>query len=386
MIKKLTNKITYIGVDDKTLDLFEGQYIIPNGISYNSYLIDDEKSVIMDTVDIHKGDEWFDNLTTVLNGKSADYLIVSHMEPDHAGNIERFLKTYPNSKVIGNDKTFTYMKQFFPNLNLTDRTITVKDGDTFSFGQTNLTFIFAPMIHWPEVMMTYNTTDKILFSADAFGKFGTLDTDEEWDCEARRYYINIVGKYGYQVQILLQKAQNLDIQKIFPLHGPMLTEDLPYYINKYNIWSSYTPETKGIFIAYTSIYGHTRQAALLLKEELEKSGQTLEISDLARDDIAEAVENAFRYDRMVLACPTYDGGLFPPMDNFLNRLISKNFQNRKIGIIENGTWAPISGKKMMDKLQDLKGITFCHQKVQIKSALNEKSLQELKELSKELCE
>lgn len=364
----LGNNIYYIGVDDKDIDLFEGQYVVPNGISYNSYLIKDEKIAVMDTVDLRKCDEWMNNLETALDGKTPDYLVVLHMEPDHAGSIKKFLQKYPNTQVVANAKTFQMMTQFFEGLDLTDKQVVVNEGSELSLGQHTLIFVMAPMVHWPEVMMAYEKSEKILFSADAFGKFGALDTDEEWDCEARRYYINIVGKYGAPVQTVLKKAATLDIQKIFPLHGPMLTENLGYYINKYDIWSSYRPEDKGIFIAYTSIYGNTKQAAEKLKEILEQKGAPkVAITDLARDDMAEAVEDAFRYDRLVLASPTYEGGLFPYMETFINHLVSKNYQNRTIGFIENGSWAPVAAKKMQDMLSSLKDLRFLDEKVTIKS-------------------
>ena len=336
----LTKGVYYIGVDDKDIDLFEGQYVVPDGISYNSYVIIDEKIAVMDTVDLRKCEEWCLNLEKTLNGKEPDYLVVLHMEPDHAGSMEKFLNKYKNAKVVANEKTFVMMGQFFEKLDLSERMVVVKEGDSLSLGEHSLTFVMAPMVHWPEVMVAYESKDKILFSADGFGKFGALDVDDEWDCEARRYYINIVGKYGAQVQALLKKASGLDIQKIFPLHGPMLTENLGYYINKYDIWSSYKPEDEGIFIAYTSIYGNTKNAAYKLKEILEaRSNVKVSIADLARDDMHEAVEDAFRYDRLVLACPTYDGGLFPYMEKFINHLKAKNYQNRTVAFIENGSWA-----------------------------------------------
>ncbi len=378
----LGNNIYYIGVDDKDIDLFEGQYIVPNGISYNSYLIKDEKIAVMDTVDLRKCDEWMNNLETALDGQTPDYLVVLHMEPDHAGSIEKFLQKYPNTQVVANAKTFQMMTQFFEGLDLTDKQVVVNEGSELSLGQHTLTFVMAPMVHWPEVMMAYEKSEKILFSADAFGKFGALDTDEEWDCEARRYYINIVGKYGAPVQTVLKKAATLDIQKIFPLHGPMLTENLGYYINKYDIWSSYRPEDKGIFIAYTSIYGNTKQAAKKLKEILEQKGAPkVAITDLARDDMAEAVEDAFRYDRLVLASPTYEGGIFPYMETFINHLVSKNYQNRTIGFIENGSWAPVAAKKMRDMLSSLKDLRFLDEKVTIKSGFKTTDIPALEALA-----
>lgn len=381
----LTKGVYYIGVDDKDIDLFEGQYVVPDGISYNSYVIIDEKIAVMDTVDLRKCEEWCLNLEKTLNGKEPDYLVVLHMEPDHAGSMEKFLNKYKNAKVVANEKTFVMMGQFFEKLDLSERMVVVKEGDSLSLGEHSLTFVMAPMVHWPEVMVAYESKDKILFSADGFGKFGALDVDDEWDCEARRYYINIVGKYGAQVQALLKKASGLDIQKIFPLHGPMLTENLGYYINKYDIWSSYKPEDEGIFIAYTSIYGNTKNAAYKLKEILEaRSNVKVSIADLARDDMHEAVEDAFRYDRLVLACPTYDGGLFPYMEKFINHLKAKNYQNRTVAFIENGSWAPISAKKMKDEMSGLKNINFIEQKVTIKSAVKENDVAQFEKLAEAL--
>lgn len=383
-IQNLTNDIIYVGADDKTLDLFEGQYIIPNGISYNSYVIMDEKVAVMDTVDNRATDEWFDNLNQALADKSPDYLIVSHMEPDHAGNVQKFAEKYPNAKLVATIGAIKMMQQFFPNLNLTDRTIVVGEGDTLCLGKHTLHFVTAPMVHWPEVMMTYDDFDKVLFSADGFGKFGALDTDEDWACEARRYYINIVGKYGAQVQSVLKKVATLDIQKIFPLHGPMLTENLGYYLGKYDIWSSYKPEDKGVFIAYTSVYGHTKQAVEKLKEKLVAMGVKVSVSDLARDDMAEAVEDAFRYDKIVLATTTYDGGIFPFMETFINHLKAKNYQNRTLAFIENGSWAPVAAKKMRAEFENMKDITFVEPVVSIKSALNEQSEKQLNDLAEAL--
>lgn len=384
-IQKLTNDIIYVGADDKTLDLFEGQYIIPNGISYNSYVIMDEKVAVMDTVDNRATDEWFDNLNQALSEKQPDYLIVSHMEPDHAGNVQKFAEKYPNAKLVATIGAIKMMQQFFPKLNLDERTITVGEGDTLCLGKHTLHFVTAPMVHWPEVMMTYDDFDKVLFSADGFGKFGALDTDEDWACEARRYYINIVGKYGAQVQSVLKKAATLDIQKIFPLHGPMLTENLGYYLGKYDIWSSYKPEDKGVFIAYTSVYGHTKQAVEKLKEKLVALGVKVSVSDLARDDMAEAVEDAFRYDRIVLATTTYDGGIFPFMETFINHLKAKNYQNRTLAFIENGCWAPVAAKKMRAEFENMKDITFVEPVVTIKSALNEQSEKQLNDLAEALA-
>ncbi len=372
MMKKLTNETFYVGVDDKTLDLFEGQYIIPNGISYNSYVIMDDKIAVMDTVDKRATAEWFENLTQVLGNREPDYLIVLHMEPDHAASIELFMDKYPHAKIVSNAKTFGMIPQFFPGLSFEDRKVVVSETTPLELGKHTLQFIMAPMVHWPEVMVAYDSYDKALFSADAFGKFGALDVDEEWDCEARRYYINIVGKYGAQVQNLLKKASTLDIQKIFPLHGPMLTENLAHYIGKYDTWSSYRPEDKGIFIAYASVYGHTKAVAERLKEMIEaKSDIKVSLADLARDDMAEAVEDAFRYDRLVLASVTYDGGLFPVMESFIAHLKSKNYQNRKVGFIENGSWAPMAAKKMKAEFESLKNITLLEPVVTIKSAYKE---------------
>ncbi|MBE6443658.1 MAG: FprA family A-type flavoprotein [Alphaproteobacteria bacterium] len=379
---QLTNKIYYIGVDDKEIDLFEGQYVVPNGISYNSFVIMDNKIAVMDTVDIHFCDEWCQNLNKVLEGKQPDYLIVQHMEPDHAGSIEKFLNYYPNAKIVSNAKTFQMMPQFFEDLDVSNRQHIVVEGDELLLGEHTLTFVMAPMVHWPEVMMSYEKKEKILFSADAFGKFGALDIEEEWDCEARRYYINIVGKYGAPVQTLLKKATNLDIQKIYPLHGPMLTDNLSYYINKYDIWSSYRPEDEGIFIAYASIYGNTKKAAEKLKEILEQKGAPkVAIADLARDDMAECIEDAFRYDRLVLASSTYDGGMFPYMETFINKLKSKNYQNRRVGFIENGSWAPTAGQKMIDAMSTLKNINLINEKVTIKSTLKKSDIPNLEKLA-----
>lgn len=383
--KKLTESVYYVGADDKTLDLFEGQYVIPEGISYNSYVIMDDKIAVMDTVDKRATDEWFQNLEEVLNGKEPDYLVILHMEPDHAANIEHFLKKYKKAKLVSNPKTFNMIPQFFEHLDLEGRKVVVNEGDELSLGSHTLTFVMAPMVHWPEVMVAYEKKEKILFSADAFGKFGALDVEDEWDCEARRYYINIVGKYGAQVQALLKKAATLDIQKIFALHGPMLTENLGYYINKYDIWSSYRPEDEGILIAYASVYGHTKQAAEKLKEILEAKGAPkVAITDLARDDMAEAVEDAFRYDRLVLASVTYDGGIFPCMESFIAHLKSKNYQNRKVAFIENGSWAPIAAKKMRAELEGLKNLTFADTTVSIKSAMKDADIKQLEALADEL--
>lgn len=382
----ISESIKYIGVDDRETDLFEGQYIIPNGVSYNSYVIFDEKIAVMDTVDKIATDKWVENLEKALNGKAPDYLVISHMEPDHASNVKLFAEKYPNAKLVGNAKTFAYMPQFF-NLNVDDRKVVVKEGDTLELGQHTLTFIMAPMVHWPEVMVAYDSKDKVLFSADGFGKFGALDADEDWTCEARRYYFNIVGKYGAQVQALLKKTASLDIQTICPLHGPILNENLSYYIDKYDIWSSFRPEDTGVMIAYGSMHGNTKQAALELKALLEERGvQKVAVADLTRDDMAEAIEDAFRYDRLVVACPTYDGALFPAVEDFLYHLKIKNYQSRKVALIENGTWAPMAGKKMKEYFEGMKNITLCDTVVTVKSTLNEASVEQLKALADELAD
>ena len=383
--KKLTESVYYVGADDKTLDLFEGQYVIPEGISYNSYVIMDDKIAVMDTVDKRATDEWFQNLEEVLDGKEPDYLVVLHMEPDHAANIEHFLNKYKKAKVVSNPKTFNMIPQFFEHLDLEGRKVVVNEGDELSLGSHTLTFVMAPMVAWPGGRVAYEKKADSRCSADGFGKFGALDVEDEWDCEARRYYINIVGKYGVQVQALLKKAATLDIQKIFALHGPMLTENLEYYINKYDIWSSYRPEDEGILIAYASVYGHTKQAAEKLKEILEAKGAPkVAITDLARDDMAEAVEDAFRYDRLVLASVTYDGGIFPCMESFIAHLKSKNYQNRKVAFIENGSWAPIAAKKMRAELEGLKNLTFADTTVSIKSAMKDADIRQLETLADEL--
>lgn len=375
----------YIGVDDHDIDLFEGQYIVPNGISYNSYVIMDEKIAVMDTVDMRGEDEWFSKLSEVLGGRKPDYLVVSHMEPDHSGSILRLVKEFPDVTLVGNAKTFTFMSQFF-NIDLTDRKLVVKEGDTLKLGGHELSFIMAPMVHWPEVMVTYDSSSKILYSADGFGKFGTLDTDEDWTCEARRYYMNIVGKYGAQVQALLKKVAASDIQTICPLHGPILKENLGYYIGKYDVWSSYMPEDKGIVIACASIHGNTKKAAYKLAEKLESKGEKVSVFDLSRDDIAEVVEDAFRYDRLVLASPTYDGGLFPAMDMFLARLKSKGYKKRKVGFMENGTWAPMAAKHMRAIVETLQDIEIIEPVVTIRSALNDDSEKMMDELVDALCQ
>lgn len=382
---EVTENIKYIGVNDKTIDLFESQYAIPNGISYNSYLIKDEKNVVMDTVDRRKTDEWFENLKRELNGEEPDYLVVSHLEPDHAGNIQLLANTYPKMKIIGNQKTFDFIPQFFEIENLEERKVVVKEEDTLNIGKHTLQFIMAPMVHWPEVMCTYEQSEKILFTADGFGKFGSLDVEEEWDCEARRYYFNIVGKYGMQVQALLKKVATLDVKIICPLHGPILKENLGYYINKYDIWSSYRPEDDGVFIAYASIYGNTREAAEKMKQILEEKGaKKVSITDLTRDDMAEAIEDAFRYDKIVLASASYNMGIFPPMEQFLHHLQGKNYQSRKIGIIENGTWAPSAAKGMKEIIAKMKDINLCDTTVTIKSKMNDVNIESMNKLADEL--
>ncbi len=382
---KITEEIKYVGVNDKTIDLFESQYIVPNGISYNSYLIKDEKNIIMDTVDKRATDQWINNLENALSKENLDYLVVSHMEPDHAYNIELLTKKYPEMKIIGNDKTFTYMKQFFNIDKLEERKIVVKEGETLNIGKHTLQFFMAPMLHWPEVMVIYEQTEKILFSADGFGKFGTLDTDEDWLCEARRYYFNIVGKYGAQVQTLLKKVATLDIKMICPLHGPILKQNLGYYIEKYNIWSSYLPEDNGIVIAYASIHGNTKQAAQYMAELLTKKGvKKIVMQDLTRDDMAKAIENAFHYDKIILAASSYNTSVFPPMEQFLHHLQGKNYQKRKVGIIENGTWAPSAGKTIKSILEQMKEITICEPMVTIMSKMNEENKEKMLDLAENL--
>ncbi len=382
---KISEDIIYIGADDKTIDLFESQYIVPNGISYNSYLIKDNKNVIMDTIDRRKTDEWLENLEKALNGEKPDYLVISHLEPDHAYNIELLANKYPEMELIGNEKTFSMLPQFFNIDKIENRKIVVKEGEEISIGKHTLQFFMAPMVHWPEVMVTYEKTEKILFSADGFGKFGSLDTEEDWDCEARRYYFNIVGKYGAQVQALLKKAASLDIKMICPLHGPILKENLAHYIEKYDIWSSYKPENDGVFIAYASIHGNTEKVAKEMKRILEEKGaKKVAISDLSRDDIAEAVEDAFRYDKIVLASASYNGSVFTPMSNFLHLLIEKNYQNRKIALIENGSWAPSAARCMKESISKMKNINLCEKVVTIKSTMKSEDIIQLGNLSEEL--
>ena len=382
----ITNDIQYIGVDDHEIDLFEGQYIVPNGMSYNSYLITDEKIAVMDTVDQNFGSQWLANLSAALQDRQPDYLIVQHMEPDHSANIANFLDAYPQATVVASAKAFTMMGQFF-GTDYADRRIVVGEGDTLSLGKHALTFVTAPMVHWPEVIVTYDAYDKVLFSADAFGKFGALDAEEDWACEARRYYIGIVGKYGAQVQALLKKAAALDIATICPLHGPVLTEDLGYYVNLYDIWSSYRPEEEGILIAYTSVYGHTKQAVELLAEKLKQAGcPKVEVCDLARSDMAEAVEDAFRYSKLVLATTTYNGDIFPYMKEFIHHLTERNYQNRTVAMMENGSWAPMAAKVMTKMLEGSKNLTFVEPVVKIFSAVNGQNIEQIDALAKALCE
>lgn len=381
---KITDSIKYIGVDDKDIDLFESQYIVENGIAYNSYLILDEKIAVMDTVDKRKTDEWYKNLESALDGKSPDYLVISHLEPDHASNIKTLSEKYPEMKLVGNVKTFNMLPQFY-DFDLDGKTVTVKEGDTLDLGCHKLNFFMAPMVHWPEVMVTYESTEKVLFSADGFGKFGALDTDEDWACEARRYYFNICGKYGVQVQNLLKKAATLDIKTICPLHGPILSENLEYYINLYDKWSKYEPETDGVFIAYASIHGNTKQAALKLYDILKsKTDKKISIADLSRSDIAEDVEDAFRYSKMIVAAPTYDGGVFPIMNDFLHHLEIKAYKNRKVGIIENGSWAPMAGKVMTSYFEKMKNVDIVPTKISIRSSLKEDSTALLEQLADEI--
>lgn len=384
---KISDAIKYIGVDDTTLDLFESQYVIPEGVSYNSYLIMDEKIALMDTVDARGAEEWEKNLLNELNGKKVDYVIASHMEPDHAGSLKRVVELFPEVTVVGNAKTFVMIKQFYEDMEIKN-TLVVKEGDTLSLGGHTLNFVMAPMVHWPEVMVTYESSEKVLFSADGFGKFGALSltqNEEDWACEARRYYFNIVGKYGAPVQNLLKKAAALDIAMICPLHGPVLKDNLEYYINLYDIWSSYKPENKGIFVAYASIHGNTAFAANEFAKILKAKGEKVVVTDLSRCDIAEAVEDAFRYDRMVLAAASYDAGVFPVMQDFLHHLQAKAYQNRTVGIIENGTWAPTAAKTMKGILDTMKNINVVQPVVTIKSTLKESDVAGLNELAEALC-
>ena len=381
----ITKDIRYIGVNDHQVDLFEGQYIVPNGMAYNSYLILDDKIAVMDTVDKHFTKQWLENLHAQLQDKQPDYLVVQHMEPDHSASIADFMAAYPQATVVASAKAFTMMGQFF-GTDYADRRVVVGEGDTLNLGKHTLTFVTAPMVHWPEVIVTYDSYDKVLFSADGFGKFGALDAEEDWACEARRYYIGIVGKYGAQVQALLKKAANLDISIICPLHGPVLTENLGYYVNLYDIWSSYRPESEGVLIAYTSVYGHTKEAVELLAQELEALGcPKVEVSDLARCDMAEAVEDAFRYDRLVLATTTYNADIFPFMKEFIHHLTERNYQNRTVALMENGSWAPTAAKVMTKMLENSKNLTFTDTTVRIFSALNDENRAQIKALAKELC-
>ena len=383
---RITDDILYVGVNDHNIDLFEGHYIVPNGMAYNSYVINDEKIAVMDTVDAAFGDEWLKNIADVLNGATPDYLIVQHMEPDHSANIQRFLEVYPNIKVVGNAKTFTMIGNFFRDLKLADENkLEVKNKDTLTLGKHELTFVFAPMVHWPEVMVTYDSKDKVLFSADGFGKFGALDVEEDWDCEARRYYIGIVGKYGAQVQNLLKVAATLDIQTICPLHGPVLTENLEHYIGQYNTWSSYGTESEGVMIAYTSVYGNTKKAVELLAEKLKEKGcPKVVVTDLAREDMAEAVEDAFRYGKIVLASTTYNGDVFPFMKTFIEHLTERNYQNKTIGLIENGSWASMAGKVMTGMFEKSKNITWLETSVKIMSSMDEQNKADIEKMAEEL--
>ncbi len=381
----IKNDIKYVGVNDHEIDLFEGQYVVPNGMAYNSYVILDEKIAVFDTVDKRFGKEWLDNVKAVIGDRTPYYLIVQHMEPDHSANILEFAKTYPSAKIVASSKAFVMMNNFF-GTDFLDKQVVVGEGSTLSLGKHNLTFITAPMVHWPEVIVSYDSTDKILFSADAFGKFGALDVQEDWACEARRYYVGIVGKYGVQVQALLKKASTLDIQTICPLHGPVLSGDLSQYLDLYNVWSSYGVESEGVLIAYTSVYGNTKKAVELLEQKLIENGcKKVVVNDLARCDMAEAVEDAFRYGKIVLATTTYNGGIFPFMREFINHLTERNFANRTIGFIENGSWAPVATRTMKAMLEKSKNIDYLETEVKILSALNKESEEQICALAKELC-
>lgn len=381
----ISDSIKYIGVDDTTLDLFESQYIIPNGVSYNSYIILDDKIAVMDTVDARKTDEWFDNLTAALDGRTPDYLVISHLEPDHSANIQLFTEKYPEAKLVLSVKAKAMLPQFFDIAELDSRCVTVKEGETLELGSHKLQFFMAPMVHWPEVMVEYEATEKVLFSADGFGKFGALSADEDWTCEARRYYFNIVGKYGAPVQTLLKKAATLDIQTICPLHGPILNDNLDYYIDKYNTWSSYEAEDDGVLVACASIHGNSKKAAEKMVEILnEKGAKKVAFTDLTRDDMAEAIEDAFRYDKLVLVAASYDGGVFPPMEDFLNRLSHKAYQKRKVAIIENGSWAPCAAKSMKAIVETMKNVTICEQTVTIKSTMKDADVTAMEGLAEEL--
>ena len=379
----VTDDIRYAGVDDTTLDLFESQYPVPYGVSYNSYVILDEKTAIMDTVDARATEEWLKNISEILGDREPDYLVISHLEPDHAANIGRLAEMYPKMQLVGNAKTFSMLPQFF-EMDLTDRTVVVKEGDELSLGSHTLKFFLAPMVHWPEVMVTYDEKDKVLFSADGFGTFGAISENLPWIQEARRYYINIVGKYGPSVQMLLKKAAGLDIALICPLHGPVLKDDLSFYLDKYNTWSSYTPEDQGVVVAYASMHGNTKEAAVYIAEQLRAAGEKVIVFDLSRDDVSYAVEAAFRLDRMVLAAPTYDGGLFPCMEDFLNHLKAKNFQNRRIALVENGSWGPMAAKKMREILDTMKNLTICETTVTIRSAMKEADKESIAKMLEEL--
>ena len=378
----ISDSVKYVGVNDRDIELFEGQYVVENGMAYNSYLIMDEKTALMDTVDIRGIEEWSRLLEETLDGRKLDYIVVQHMEPDHSGSLQYAIETYPDAIVVGNAKTFNYIEQFF-GTDISDRKLEVKEGDTLSLGSHTLTFLMAPMVHWPEVMVTYESSEKILFAADGFGKFGTTDADEDWACEARRYYFNIVGKYGPSVQALLKKAGTVEIEKILPLHGPILDSNLGYYIDLYDKWSSYTPEDKGVFIAYASIHGNTKMAAEVLADKLRQLGEEkVVLSDLSREDIAECVENAFRYDRMVLCAATYDGGAFVPMEDFLHHLQIKAYQTRTVGLVENGTWAPMAAKAMRTYLESMKDIKVLDEVVTIKSAYKPENEEAMDALAK----
>lgn len=379
----VTDDIRYAGVDDTTLDLFESQYPVPYGVSYNSYVILDEKTAIMDTVDARATEEWLKNISVILGDREPDYLVISHLEPDHAANIGRLAEMYPKMQLVGNAKTFSMLPQFF-EMDLTDRMVVVKEGDELSLGSHTLKFFLAPMVHWPEVMVTYDEKDKVLFSADGFGTFGAISENLPWIQEARRYYINIVGKYGPSVQMLLKKAAGLDIAMICPLHGPVLKDDLSFYLDKYNTWSSYTPEDQGVVVAYASMHGNTKEAAVYIAEQLRAAGEKVIVFDLSRDDVSYAVEAAFRLDRMVLAAPTYDGGLFPCMEDFLNHLKAKNFQNRRIALVENGSWGPMAAKKMREILDTMKNLTICETTVTIRSAMKEADKESIAKMLEEL--
>ena len=382
---KITDDIRYIGVNDHDIDLFEGQYTVPAGMAYNSYCILDEKIAVMDTVDARFGEEWLANLRAVLGERAPDYLVVQHMEPDHSSNITRLMAAYPTATVVSSDRAFGMMKQFFGE-DYPERRIVVKDGDTLSLGKHTLTFVAAPMVHWPEVIVTYDSYDKVLFSADGFGKFGALDVEEDWACEARRYYFGIVGKYGAQTQKLLARAKTLDIAAICPLHGPVLSENLGYYLNLYDIWSSYGVESEGVFLAYTSVYGNTKKAVLRLADELRAAGcPKVSVADLARDDMAEAVEDAFRYGKLVLATTTYNGDIFPYMNTFLHALLERGYQNRTVGMIENGSWAPVAAKKIRSMLEGSKNLTFTETTVTLRSAMSAENEAQIIALAKELC-